>query len=238
MSGHDLHDLALDSAILQGLLDADGGRDTDGGDEVVTAGVANAGEGIVFRVERHGAALAVGELGLEGGAEVVCAASDGETLLLEVVGEDLVGVDLFIADLGVLPDLEPMSDGVLSRILCMLTSRLIVFKPSFCLSMTANTESARPSAHEVFTPRANASRPRKTLRETAIVAGLSKLVTNTNVWNPCRYLHSLAFYIGRACVLAERLLRCRITMSSSGGVSPSKRGRHFHRDGVGRDKHL
>jgi hypothetical protein len=34
-------------------------------------------------------------------------------LLLEVVGEDLVGVDLFVADLGVLPDLYPISDRVL-----------------------------------------------------------------------------------------------------------------------------
>lgn len=166
----DLHDPALDTTVLQGLLDTNGSRHAGSGNEVVAASMANAGEGVVFRVEGHGAALAVGELGLEGGAEVVGAAGHGETLFLEEVGEDLVSVDLLVAEFRVLPDLE----AVLARFPVQFgripTSRLIVFRPSFCASMAAKTESARPSAHEVLTPRARARRPKRTLREDDIFA--------------------------------------------------------------------
>lgn len=67
--------------------------------------MSKARKSIVFRVERDGTSFAVGELGLESGAQVVGAARDLEALLLKVVREDLVGVDLLVSDFGVLPDL-------------------------------------------------------------------------------------------------------------------------------------
>jgi hypothetical protein len=109
----------------------------------------------------------------------------------------------------------------------MLTSRLIVFKPSFCLSMAANTELARPSAHEVFTPRASASRPRKTLREMAIVARLLKLVAYTNDLISCRHLHLKAFISAERLswqnISSEVVSRCHrlvvFPRGSGGGIS-------------------
>lgn len=109
----------------------------------------------------------------------------------------------------------------------MLTSRLIDFKPSFWLSMAANTESARPSAHEVFTPRASASRPRKTLREGAIFAGSSTLVAYTIDLIPCRHLRLKAFISARLLswqnIYSDVVSRCHrmvvLPRGSGGGIS-------------------
>lgn len=68
--------------------------------------MAQAGQGVKLGVERHGASFSILELGSEGSAQVVGTACDVEALLLEEVGEDLVGVDLLVADLRVLPDLQ------------------------------------------------------------------------------------------------------------------------------------
>lgn len=61
---------------------------------------------VIFRVEGNAPTpLAVGELGSERGAEVVRATSHLEALLFQVVGENLMGVNFFVAGLGVVIDL-------------------------------------------------------------------------------------------------------------------------------------
>jgi hypothetical protein len=68
--------------------------------------VSQARKSVVLGVERYGpSSFAVGKLSSEGCADVICAASHIETLLFQVGGEDLVGMNLFISVLGVLPDL-------------------------------------------------------------------------------------------------------------------------------------
>lgn len=123
--------------------------------------MAQAREGVELGVEGNGAPLAIGKLGAEGGAEVVGAAGDLEALLFEVVGEDLVRVDLLVGNLGVLPDLYGALVSIRGQVDCpwgrqarvcrlrsgghvsrSLTSLLIVFRPSFRSSMAAKTWSA------------------------------------------------------------------------------------------------
>jgi hypothetical protein len=101
-----IHHGAGNSLIFQCLLHTDGGRHADCGDEVMAAGMPQAGQSVKLGVERHGASFSILELGPEGSAKVVGTAYDVEALLLEEVGEDLVGVDLLVADLRVLPDLQ------------------------------------------------------------------------------------------------------------------------------------
>lgn len=118
------HHRAFHVAVLKCLLHTNGGRNADGGDEVVSAGVSQAREGVELGVERHGAPWAVGELGPECGGQVVGAAGDVESLLLEVVCEDLVRVDFLVPDLRVFPDLD--DDDVRKDRSISLFSRLLL----------------------------------------------------------------------------------------------------------------
>ena len=85
--------------------------------------MTQAGQGVELGVERYGASFAVLELGLEGSAQVVGTACDVEALLLEEVGEDLVGMDLLVADLRVLPDLYAVLE--LITLPCIVRPRAI-----------------------------------------------------------------------------------------------------------------
>lgn len=89
----------------------------------MATGMTQAGQGVELGVERYGASFAVLELGLEGSAQVVGTACDVEALLLEEVGEDLVGMDLLVADLRVLPDLYAVLE--LITLPCIVRPRAI-----------------------------------------------------------------------------------------------------------------
>lgn len=91
--------------LLERLFHTDCGCDANGGDEVVSTGMPDAGKRVKLGVERDGAALAAGVLGAERSADVVCAARHGEALGLEEVRERLVRVDFVVGGLGIFPDL-------------------------------------------------------------------------------------------------------------------------------------
>ena len=80
------------------------GAETGGGDDVVSARMADAGQGVVLEQHGHGRAVDPGP-GREGGVEPVGVALDREPLLLEQAGEEVVGVVLGEVLLGMVVDL-------------------------------------------------------------------------------------------------------------------------------------
>ncbi len=76
------------------------------GNQVVPAGVAHAGESVVFGIEADGsAALLDRETGLEGGLQAVDMAPNGPSPAFEPVGEQLTRFELLEDELRVVEDL-------------------------------------------------------------------------------------------------------------------------------------
>jgi hypothetical protein len=80
------------------------GAEARGGDEVVPAGVAQAGQGVVLAQHGHGGAGGPGSRH-EGRVEPVGAPLDGDAGLLHEAGQQVVGEVLRVVRLGVLVDL-------------------------------------------------------------------------------------------------------------------------------------
>ena len=88
-----------------GGLEADGACHAAGGDEVVAAGVADLGEGVVLAEVGDGDG-AFAPAGGEGGLEAESAALDGEAACFESVGEEPGSAGLLEGELGVAVDVE------------------------------------------------------------------------------------------------------------------------------------
>lgn len=86
--------------LLQNSRQGQETRDTTGGDQIVSTGVANTRQSVIFRIEiDQTPARAAGSL--KGGLESVGMASDGKALLLQKGADGIVGLVLLIGSLGI-----------------------------------------------------------------------------------------------------------------------------------------